>query len=101
MANRFLDSAYGATLALAVPRGRRKTGVQWRRVEARRSAVMRIIMIVLVGCFAVVTLIAEAAGPADEHDKARYSFSQVPDGMLRLNTATGQVSLCSKESAGW
>jgi hypothetical protein len=31
----------------------------------------------------------------------RYTFSRVQDGYLRLDSHTGQVSLCSKRAVGW
>ena len=36
-----------------------------------------------------------------DSENGRYSFSAVPDGMLRLDTRTGAVSLCAKQAAGW
>jgi hypothetical protein len=36
------------------------------------------------------------AGPAP-----RYSFHRVEDGFLRLDTQTGQVTLCSAHAVGW
>lgn len=42
---------------------------------------------------------AETPPPAPEG--TRYTFSRVADGFLRLDTRTGQVSRCSKHSAGW
>jgi hypothetical protein len=36
-----------------------------------------------------------------DSESGRYTFSQVPDGMLRLDTRTGTVSLCAKKEAGW
>src|SRR5205807_4276310 len=41
------------------------------------------------------------AQPAPDSENGRYNFSQVPDGMLRLDTRTGAVSLCAKKDAGW
>jgi hypothetical protein len=32
---------------------------------------------------------------------ARYSFRRVEDGFLRLDTQTGQVTLCSAHAVGW
>lgn len=32
---------------------------------------------------------------------ARYTFSHVADGYLRLDSQTGQVSLCSQRQVGW
>jgi hypothetical protein len=45
--------------------------------------------------------LAAAIGPAaaehaPESDNGRFSFKEVPDGVLRLDSRTGQVSLCSR-----
>jgi hypothetical protein len=42
---------------------------------------------------------AQTATPDSEN--GRFSFSQVADGLLRLDTRTGQVSLCAKRGPGW
>jgi hypothetical protein len=42
---------------------------------------------------------AQEAMPDSEH--GRYSFSKVAEGVLRLDTQTGQVSLCSQRAVGW
>jgi len=42
-----------------------------------------------------------AAQTAPDSENGRYSFSGVPDGMLRLDTRTGAVSLCAKQPSGW
>ena len=34
-------------------------------------------------------------------ENGRYSFNPMADGMLRLDTRTGQVSRCSRSDAGW
>ncbi len=46
---------------------------------------------------------AENAAPAASPPQtaARYSFNAVNDGFLRLDTVSGQVSLCNQTSAGW
>ena len=41
------------------------------------------------------------AQTAPDSENGRYTFSQVPDGMLRLDTRTGAVSLCARKEAGW
>ena len=60
---------------------------------------MRSIMIVLVSVLALGGAQAQTTPPDSEN--GRYSFSAVPDGMLRLDTRTGAVSLCAKQAAGW
>jgi hypothetical protein len=42
---------------------------------------------------------AQTATPDSEN--GRYSFNPVADGVLRLDTRTGQVSQCSRSDAGW
>jgi hypothetical protein len=42
---------------------------------------------------------AQTATPDNEN--GRYSFNPVSDGVLRLDTRTGQVSHCSRSDAGW
>src|SRR4029450_11927419 len=42
---------------------------------------------------------AQTATPDGEN--GRYSFNPVADGVLRLDTRTGQVSQCSRNDAGW
>ena len=42
-----------------------------------------------------------AAQTTPDSENGRYSFSGVPDGMLRLDTRTGAVSLCAKQATGW
>ena len=56
--------------------------------------------------FLIVATLAAFAPPAraqttPDSENGRYSFSGVPDGMLRLDTRTGAVSLCAKQATGW
>lgn len=59
-----------------------------------RSALVLVVMVL-----AVTPAGAQSAAPDGEN--GRFSFNQVPEGLLRLDTRTGQVSLCSKREAGW
>lgn len=43
--------------------------------------------------------IAESKPP--ENGEARYTFSRVQSGYVRLDNRTGQVSFCSKRTVGW
>jgi hypothetical protein len=61
---------------------------------------MRSFMIAAVAAVAMVGTPA-LAQPAPDSENGRYSFSTVPDGMLRLDTRTGAVSLCARQPAGW
>ena len=54
-------------------------------------------MIAAVFFLALVAGAAPALGQgAPESDNGRFSFKEVPDGILRLDSRTGQVSLCSR-----
>jgi len=58
---------------------------------------MRAIAVVfLLGLVAGVTPALGEGAP--ESDNGRFSFKEVPDGVLRLDSRTGQVSLCSRVS---
>src|SRR4051794_11662092 len=36
-----------------------------------------------------------------DRENGRYTFKDVPEGVMRLDTRSGQVSLCSRRAAGW
>jgi hypothetical protein len=44
---------------------------------------------------------AAHAQTTPDTENGRYTFSTVPDGMLRLDTRTGAVSVCAKKDASW
>src|SRR5262245_5580003 len=48
---------------------------------------------------ALTTASAETATP--DGPNGRFLFNPVVDGVLRLDTRTGQVSECSRNNAGW
>jgi hypothetical protein len=51
---------------------------------------------------AVITGIGgAAAGPLPDTENGRYTLSPVTDGVIRLDTRTGQVSTCSNNGNGW
>jgi hypothetical protein len=53
----------------------------------------------LIACFLVGPALADDAAPDSEG--GRYAFSKQPDGVLRLDKQTGDVSLCSQRTVGW
>jgi hypothetical protein len=58
----------------------------------------------VLGLAAVLALtMAAVAEPAAPHDSVdgRYTFHRADDGYLRLDGRSGQVSLCSRRTAGW
>src|SRR5438132_11519271 len=44
---------------------------------------------------------ASAQTATPDNENGRYSFTPVADGVLRLDTRTGQVSQCSRSDVGW
>lgn len=62
---------------------------------------MRRLNVMLVLAFAGFALAAHAQTATPDSENGRYTFNQTPDGMLRLDTRTGQVSLCTKQPAGF
>lgn len=61
---------------------------------------MRRVIILLVAVCAGFAPVAHAQTTPDS-ENGRYNFSPVTDGMLRLDTRTGAVSLCARKDAGW
>jgi hypothetical protein len=53
----------------------------------------------LVGFCLLVPALADETTP--DNEGGRYSFSKQADGVLRLDTQTGDVSLCSQRTVGW
>ena len=45
--------------------------------------------------------LAQAQEPTPETEHGRFTFKQVSDGLLRLDTRTGEVALCSSRAVGW
>jgi len=61
---------------------------------------MRMLAVALTLSLAnVAAASAQTATPDSEN--GRYSFNPVADGVLRLDTRTGQVSQCSRSDTGW
>jgi len=61
---------------------------------------MRIVA-ALACLIAAATPLAHAQDAPADGANGRYSFGEVPEGLLRLDTRTGQVSMCSRRAAGW
>ena len=59
---------------------------------------LRTIVVVAV-CLGTSVAFAQTAAPDSEN--GRFSFSQMQDSLLRLDTRTGQVSTCARRPAGW
>ena len=61
---------------------------------------MRLFALAIMVSLAALTTAAAEIGTPDSGD-GRYSFNPVADGVLRLDTRTGQVSECSRSRVGW
>ena len=64
------------------------------------KATMRLFALAVTMSLANFT-VAWGQTPTPDNENGRYSFSSVADGVLRLDTRTGQVSQCSRSDAGW
>jgi hypothetical protein len=62
---------------------------------------MRIATLAAMACLVTLAGSAGAQTPTPDRENGRYTFKDVPDGLLRLDTRSGQVSLCNKRPAGW
>src|SRR5262245_18369784 len=60
---------------------------------------MRVAFALTISLAALAAASAQPTTPDSEN--GRYSFNPVADGVLRLDTRTGQVSQCSRSDAGW
>lgn len=56
---------------------------------------------VLLAALITASVPAGAQTSTPDSENGRFSFNQVSEGLLRLDTRTGQVSLCGKRGAGW
>src|SRR5262249_16735460 len=61
---------------------------------------MRLFLLVLTLSLADFA-VASAQTATSDSENGRYSFNPVADGVLRLDTRTGQVSQCSRSDVGW
>lgn len=59
----------------------------------------RALAVAIVGFCLIAPAVADEATPDD--DGGRYSFSKVPEGFLRLDSRTGEVSVCGRRTVGW
>jgi hypothetical protein len=55
----------------------------------------------LVAAAVAIGVGGATAGPVPDTENGRYTLSPVTDGILRLDTRTGEVSTCSNNGNGW
>jgi hypothetical protein len=56
---------------------------------------------IVAGLGLAVSSMAWGQAAAPQSDDKRYTFNRVDEGYLRLDGATGQVSICAQRPAGW
>jgi hypothetical protein len=61
---------------------------------------MRLFALAVTLSLANVT-VASSQTETPESENGRYSFNPVADGVLRLDTRTGQISQCNRRDVGW
>jgi hypothetical protein len=71
-----------------------------RRSGAGETTMRRIALALFVFCGMTITLPAFAQNAPDSDD-GRFSINRAGDGYLRLDSRTGQVSLCTRRAVGW
>ena len=64
---------------------------------------LRFLLLFVFACAWAPVALAETPAPkaAPESENGRYSMSPVAGGVLRLDTRSGQVSLCRQKSDSW
>jgi hypothetical protein len=67
------------------------------------TMVSRILVVILAVAVAAVCLSAPVLADDAAPDSAggRYTFNKTADGVVRLDTQTGQVALCTQRPVGW
>src|SRR5215831_2255856 len=68
-----------------------------RPIERQVMRLLALVLTLLLADFAVASAFTDA--PATEN--SRYSLYPVADGVLRLDTRSGQISQCSRSDIGW
>ena len=68
-----------------------------RPIERHVMRLLALVLTLLLADFAV----ASAETDAPDTENSRYSLYPVADGVLRLDTRSGQISQCSRSDIGW
>jgi hypothetical protein len=61
----------------------------------------RLLLWLVLACAWAPVALAQTPPTAPESENGRYSMRPVADGVLRLDTRTGQVSLCRQRGDSW
>jgi hypothetical protein len=84
--------------SLRPPRRRRKGPIECATILGKD--VVRLFALALTLSLADFA-VASAQTVIPDSENGRYSFNPIADGVLRLDTRTGQVSQCSRSDVGW
>jgi hypothetical protein len=69
-------------------------------LDMENVAMRMLVFAATVSCLAM-TSPAFSQASASDRDNGRFTFRDVPDGVLRLDSRSGQVSLCKNGNNGW
>jgi hypothetical protein len=69
-------------------------------IALKGKTIMRLLVLALTLLLADLA-VASAQTATPDSDNGRYSFYPVADGVLRLDTRTGEISQCSRSDASW
>jgi hypothetical protein len=70
-------------------------------VDRQEVDMVRGLLVVLLAGLSLFGGPAQAQNSPADTEQGRFSFHKVDDGFLRLDTRSGQVSLCNHKSLGW
>lgn len=79
---------------------RRAAATGFARQGLRKGGFLAPLLVAGAG-FLALPATAQAQGAAPDTEQGRYSLHKTDSGFLRLDSRTGQVSLCSLKGAGW
>jgi hypothetical protein len=68
-------------------------------LPSEETMISKALAVSVTGLCLIVPALAEEATP--DNGEGRYTFSKVAEGFLRLDTQTGEVSVCSQRAVGW
>src|ERR1700692_4492271 len=71
------------------------------RRDGERAMIRMGPLVFAVAGYAVLCGPAAPQGAQPENEDSRFTFFRANDGFLRLDGRSGQVSTCTKRSAGW
>jgi hypothetical protein len=77
-----------------------KRAPAWFELDVENVAMRMVVFAATVSLVAMASPAFSQAGASDR-DNGRFTFRDVPDGVLRLDSRSGHVSLCKNGNNGW